>query len=130
MSAEPRWLDKADILALHDYVLERTGGSPGLRDEGLLESALARPLNRWSYEGVSDVRALAATYGVAVAKNHPFIDGNKRAAFLALGLFLDLNGWTLTASDDEATTTMLGVASGEVVEEALTQWIIAHSEQM
>lgn len=78
MSGEPRWLAKADIIALHDYVLARSGGSPGLRDEGLLESALARPLNRCVYEGVQDIRDLAATYGIGLATNHPFIDGNKR----------------------------------------------------
>ena len=82
MSSPPRWLAKTDIVELHDYVLARTGGSAGLRDEGLLESALLRPFNRWSYEGVEDIRDLAATYATALAKNHPFIDGNKRAAFL------------------------------------------------
>jgi death on curing protein len=82
MTVEPRWLAKADVIELHDYVLARTGGSSGLRDEGLLESALARPFNRWNYEGVEDIRDLAANYGIGLAKNHPFIDGNKRAAFL------------------------------------------------
>ncbi len=108
-------------------MVERIGGAPGIRDDGLLESALARPVNRWGYEGVEDVRDLAATYAVGLAKNHPFVDGNKRAAFLALGLFLDLNGWTLTAEDDDATAVFLGVASGEVTEDALAAWVRANS---
>ncbi|WP_332676678.1 type II toxin-antitoxin system death-on-curing family toxin [Brevundimonas sp.] len=123
MTTEPRWLVMADIVTLHDYVLARTGGSSGLRDEGLLESALSRPFNRWSYEGVEDVRDLAATYGVGLAKNHPFIDGNKRAAFLALGVFLELNGWTLTATDDDAIATFYAVAASQLDEDALAAWI-------
>ena len=127
MTDEPRWLAKADIVELHDYVLARTGGSPGLRDEGLLESALARPSNRWSYEGVEDIRELAATYGVGLAKNHPFIDGNKRAAFLCVGLFLELNGWRLTATDDDAVATFYAVASSGVDEDALAAWVNGNS---
>ncbi len=127
MTAEPRWLGLAEIVELHHYVVERTGGAQGIRDDGLLESALARPLNRWGYEGVEDVRDLAATYAVGLAKNHPFVDGNKRAAFLALGLFLDLNGWTLIAEDDDATAVFLGVASSEVTEDALAAWVRANS---
>ncbi|WP_332660418.1 type II toxin-antitoxin system death-on-curing family toxin [Brevundimonas sp.] len=123
MTTEPRWLVMADIVTLHDYVLARTGGSSGLRDEGLLESALSRPFNRWSYEGVEDVRDLAATYCVGLAKNHPFIDGNKRAAFLALGVFLELNGWTLTATDDDAIATFYAVAASQLDEDALAAWI-------
>lgn len=123
MTDEPRWLVMADMVVLHDYVLARTGGSSGLRDEGLLESALSRPFNRWSYEGVEDVRDLAATYGVGLAKNHPFIDGNKRAAFLALGVFLELNGWMLTATDDDAIATFYAVASSQMDEDALAAWV-------
>ena len=127
MTGEPRWLLKADVLEMHDYVLARTGGSSGLRDEGLLESALARPLNRWSYEAVEDTRDLAATYGIGLAKNHPFIDGNKRAAFLGLGLFLELNGWMLTATDDDAIATFYAVASSQMDEDALAVWVRANS---
>ena len=119
MTVEPRWLVKADVIELHDYVLARTGGSSGLRDDGLLESALSRPLNRWSYEGVEDIRDLAATYGIGLAKNHPFIDGNKRAAFLGVGVFLELNGWMLTATDEDAVTTFYAVAASEMDEDAL-----------
>ena len=126
MTDEPRWLAKADV-ELHDYVLARTGGSPGVRDEGLPESALARPSNRWSFEGVEDIRELAATYGVGLAKNHPFIDGNKRAAFLCVGLFLELNGWRLTATDDDAVATFYAVASSGVDEDALAAWVNGNS---
>ena len=123
MTVEPFWLAKEDILELHAYVLERTGGAAGLRDEGLLESALARPLNRFLYEQVDALPELAAAYDVGIAKNHPFVDGNKRAAFLALGLFLDLNGVDLTATDDDAIAIMLKVASSGIEESALAVWI-------
>lgn len=127
MKDAPRWRAKADVIELHDYVLARTGGSSGLRGEGLLESALSRPLNRWSYEGVDDIRELAATYGIGLAKNHPFIDGNKRAAFLGVGLFLELNGWMLTATDDDAIATFYAVASSQIDEDALAAWVRANS---
>ncbi len=120
---EPLWLDRELILLLHDDILAATGGAAGVRDEGLLDSALARPLNRFAYEGLADIVELAATYAVAIASNHPFIDGNKRSAFMALGLFLEENGLTLTATDDDATEAMLGVARGEVTIEALTAWL-------
>lgn len=127
MSEGPRWLDQADILVLHDYVIARTGGASGVRDLGLLASALDRPVNRHGYEGVTDLAVLAAAYAVGVAKNHPFVDGNKRTAFLALGLFLELNGDRLTAPDADATTTMLAVAAGEMDEPTLADWIRANS---
>ena len=123
MTVEPVWLAKEDILELHTYVLARTGGASGLRDEGLLESALARPLNRFLYEQVDELPELAAAHAVGIAKNHPFVDGNKRAAFLALGLFLDLNGVDLTATDDDAIAIMLKVASSGIEETALAVWI-------
>jgi death-on-curing protein len=109
---EPVWLDKALLLALYEDVVAASGGAVGLRDEGLLDSALARPMNRAAYEGVEDVLELAATYAVAISSNHPFIDGNKRMAFVALGQFLLDNGFELTATDEDATTTMLDVARG------------------
>lgn len=127
MKVEPRWLAKADVIELHDYVLARTGGSSGLRDEGLLESALARPLNRWGYEGVEDIRDLAASYGIGLAKNHPFIDGNKRAAFLGVGVFPELNGWMLTATDEDAVTTFYAIAASQMDEDALGIWVHANS---
>ena len=116
------WIDKRVLLVLHDESLAEHGGASGMRDEGLLDSALARPLNLVSYEK-PDVAALAACYAVGLAKNHPFVDGNKRAGFLAMGLFLFLNGRRLTATQAEATVTMLAVASGEIDETAFADWI-------
>ncbi len=121
-----RWIDRRALELLHDDSLAEHGGAAGLRDEGLLESALARPLHLAAY-GDPDVAALAACYGVGLAKNHPFVDGNKRAAFLAIGLFLALNGRRLVATQADATLTMLGVAAGTVDEAALADWIRRHS---
>ena len=121
-----RWIDKRALLLLHDESLAEHGGAAGLRDEGLLESALARPQHRATY-GNPDLAELAAACGVGFGKNHPFIDGNKRVAFLAVGVFLALNGLRLVATQAEATLTMLGVASGEVEEAAFAAWIRAHT---
>lgn len=120
---EPVWLDRALILALHSDILAVTGGAEGVRDEGLLESALARPRHRYDYEGTSDIVELAATYAVAISSNHPFVDGNKRSAFMALGLFLDDNGLMLTASDEDATAAMLAVATGTMGIAELSTWL-------
>jgi death-on-curing protein len=120
-----RWISKQALLLLHDESLAEHGGGTGLRDEGLLDSALARPVNLAAYEA-PDAAALAASYGVGVAKNHPFVDGNKRAALLAAGLFLYLNGFRLQATQADTTLTMLGVAAGEVSEEAFAAWLRSH----
>ena len=127
MTVEPRWVSKAALLALHDRSISLHGGASGLRDDGLLESALARPADRFHYEAVHDICALAATYLVALAGNHPFIDGNKRAAFLAAGLFLRLNGRRLTASQGAAARKVLAVAAGERDINALAEWIRENS---
>jgi death-on-curing protein len=121
-----RWVDRRALLLLHDESLAEHGGSAGLRDEGLLESALARARNLAAYEK-PDLADLAAAYGVGLAKNHPFVDGNKRAAFLAVGLFLALNGHRLDATQADATLTMLGVAAGDIDEPAFAAWIRAHA---
>lgn len=121
-----RWIDRRALELLHDESLAEHGGATGLRDEGLLESALARPLNLAAY-GKPDLHELAASYGVGLAKNHPFVDGNKRAAFLAVGMFLALNGWRLTASQADATLTMLAVAAGQMDEAAFARWLRQHS---
>ncbi len=126
---EPVWIQKAAIVALHDRSLALHGGPSGIRDEGLLDSALQRPLNRFHYEGVDDVTALAATYAVGVASNHPFIDGNKRAAYQAMILFLALNGRPLRADKVDAIQTMLNVAAGKIDIEALSGWIRDNSAQ-
>jgi death on curing protein len=119
------WIDRRLLVILHDESLAAHGGASGLRDEGLLESALARPLNLVAY-GQPDVAELAAAYGVGLAKNHPFVDGNKRAAFLAVGLFLRLNGHRLVASQADATITMLSVAAGDISEAEFAIWLRAH----
>ena len=125
---EPVWLDPEAVVAAHDEVIARTGGASGVRDAGLLESALMRPQNRWAYEGVDRIIDLAATYAVALAKNHPFIDGNKRAAFVGMAIFLMRNGFVLTASNPDATATMIAVASGQMDEDALAAWLRANTE--
>jgi death-on-curing protein len=116
-----RWITRQALELLHNESLSLHGGAAGLRDEGL-ESALARPLNLSAY-GDPDVAALAAAYGVGLAKNHAFVDGNKRAAFLAVGLFLGLNGYRLTTTQVDATLTMLAVAAGETDEDQFAEWI-------
>lgn len=120
-----RFIDRGALLLLHDESLAEHGGASGLRDAGLLDSALARPLNLLAY-GEAGGAALAAAYGVGLAKNHAFIDGNKRAAFLAVGLFLALNGQRLVTTQADATLTMLAVAAGDISEEAFAVRIRAH----
>ena len=121
-----RWISKPALLLLHAESLAEHGGSPGIRDEGLLDSALARPQNLLAY-GEPDAAALAAAYGSGVARNHPFIDGNKRAALLSIGLFLHLNGWRLTASQADTTRTMLALAAGDLPEDTLADWLRRHA---
>lgn len=122
-----RWVDQRSLMLLHDESLAEHGGASGIRDEGLLKSALARPLHLLAYEQ-PDLARLAAAYGVGLAKNHPFIDGNKRAAFLAIGLFLALNGQRLVVSQAEATLTVFAVAASEIAEPAFADWIRAHMQ--
>ncbi len=124
-----RWFSKQTLLLLHGESLAEHGGGIGIRDEGLLDSALARPLNVVAYadtDAPPDISALAASYGVGIAKNHPFVDGNKRAAFLAVGLFLYLNDYRLTASQAESTLTMLAVAAGDLTEDEFAAWLRTH----
>ncbi|HSI60154.1 MAG TPA: type II toxin-antitoxin system death-on-curing family toxin [Ideonella sp.] len=120
-----RWIDRRALELLHDESLAEHGGAPGLRDGGLLESALARPHHLLAY-GEPDLSELAAAYAVGLAKNHGFVDGNKRAAFLSMGLFLALNGQRLVATQLDATATMLAVATGELDEASLAAWIRSH----
>lgn len=121
-----RWLERRALELLHDESIAEHGGAPGLRDEGLFESALARPLNLAAY-GEPDLAELAAAYGVGLAKNHPFVDGNKRVALLAFGLFLGLNGRRLTATQADATLAMLAVAAGSLDEAAFAAWLRVHT---
>lgn len=122
------WIDAAVIRVVHEEQLAEHGGGSGVRDAGLLESALARPLQLAAY-GSPDIAALAAAYGYGLAKNHPFIDGNKRTAFVAVELFLALNGHLLTADDAACVITMLRVAGGEMDEESFAAWIRSHAPQ-
>ena len=125
-----RWVSKQALVLLHGESLATHGGREGMRDEGLLDSALMRPKNILAYadaDNPPDAAALAASYGVGLAKNHPFVDGNKRAAFLAVGLFLYLNGLRLQATQTDATLTMLAVAAGDITEEAFATWLREHA---
>ena len=124
---EPEWLSKALILAIHDEQLAEHGGGTGVRDTGLLESVLARPQNQFAYDASVDLPALAAAYAFGLARNHPFVDGNKRSAFVAAEVFLDLNGMTVTASDEECVLTMLRLAAGEIEESAYAAWLRTNS---
>ena len=116
------WLTVRDVVALHDEQLAIFGGPEGIRDEGLLESAVTRPINRWNY-GTTNLSMLAAAYAYGIAKNHPFIDGNKRAAFAALIVFLRLNGVPFAPDVGAATAAMLALAAGSITESELAQWI-------
>jgi len=122
-----RWIDRQALLLLHDESLAEHGGSSGLRDAGLFDSALGRPLNLVAY-GNPDFADLAAAYGVGLAKNHPFVDGNKRAAFLSVGLFLFMNGYRLKAGQAEATVVMIDVAAGDIDESGFAHWIRNNSQ--
>jgi death on curing protein len=121
-----RWINRNALMRLHDMGIAQFGGAAGIRDEGLLESALSRAENLAFY-GKPDLAELAAAYGYGLIKNHAFIDGNKRVAFLAVGLFLRLNGYKLTAAQPDATTTVLALAGGVLAEADFAAWIRANS---
>jgi death on curing protein len=121
------WLNPQVIDAVHDIQLAVHGGAIGIRDAGLLESALIRPVNLFAYtEPKPDLADCAAAYGYGIARNHPFIDGNKRTAYVALELFLDQNGYELNSSDEQSIMIMLSVAASDMSEAALADWIRAH----
>ncbi|MGA8498374.1 MAG: type II toxin-antitoxin system death-on-curing family toxin [Xanthobacteraceae bacterium] len=127
--SEPRWLDIGLVLDFHAEQLALFGGPDGVRDLGLLESALARPINKYAY-GETDLIVLAAAYGFGIAKNHPFVDGNKRAALASMIVFLGLNHLDLDAPQEEAAAIVFGLAAGEVTEEALARWIAGHAKPL
>ena len=116
------WLDAQVMRAVHEEQLAEHGGGGGVRDEGLFESAMNRPLHL-ATDGQPDAAALAAAYGFGLSRNHPFTDGNKRTAFVAMELFLALNGWTLQAGDAECVLTMLSLAAGDLPEDAFAGWL-------
>jgi death-on-curing protein len=122
MTAAWIWLERQVLLAVHEEQLAEHGGASGLRDEGLFDSALGRPLNLAAY-GEPDAAALAASYGYGLARNHPFVDGNKRTAFVAVELFLWLNGHQLRSDDADCVLTMLALAAGDLSEDAFAQWL-------
>ncbi len=124
--SEPEWLDIDIVLDFHAEQLALFGGADGLRDRGLLESALTRPLNKHGY-GETGIAALAAAYGFGIARNHPFIDGNKRTALASMIVFLGLNGFDLDVPQEAATAMVLSLAAGEVTEELLAQWLADHT---
>jgi death-on-curing protein len=123
---EPLWLLRAWVDALHFQQLNRFGGLFGVRDEGAIESALARPRNQWEYAGERDIAALAAAYGYGLTRSHGYSDGNKRVGFMAMSVFLDLNGWSLEAEEAEVVVVMLGVAAGEMPETEFAAWVRCH----
>lgn len=120
--SEPLWVSRNAVVILHSETVARDGGLVGIRDENLLLSALARPRNAWHY-GVTEIEELAAAYACGIAQNHPFLDGNKRAAFLACLLFLRKNGFRLDAKPAEATELFVNLAAGDLSEEELAAWI-------
>ena len=125
MNKEPEWLDIDIVLDFHAEQLALFGGADGIRDLGLLESALARPVNKLAY-GETAIAALAAAYGFGIARNHPFIDGNKRTALASMIVFLGLNGIDLDVPQEDATAMILSLAAGEITEDLLVNWIADH----
>jgi death on curing protein len=119
---QPIWITYEQAIAIHARQLRRFGGAPGLRDEGMLRSALERPINKWTYEQ-SSLAELAAAYAFGLAKNHAFVDGNKRIAFMAMMVFLAKNGVPFSPDQAQATKIILSLAAGEVSEESLARWI-------
>jgi death on curing protein len=122
VKVDPIWISVDDVLAIHEKLLERHGGSAGVRDSALLESAMGRARNRFAY-GESDIFGLAATYADGVVNNHPFIDGNKRTGFVIAILFLELNGRRFTASEAEAVIMTVGLADKSIAVEQFAQWL-------
>ena len=120
-ATEPRWVSPVHVLRIHADQVQSHGGSLGVRDRGLLDSALERPRNLFRYEPQSDLPALAAAYGFGLSSNHPFLDGNKRVAFQTMYLFLGLNGFRIDAPEEEVVAVVLALASGELDEPALAE---------
>jgi death-on-curing protein len=123
---EPHWLGRLVVAEAHFRQIREHGGAYGLRDENALESALARPRQRWHYQPNSRLSALAAAYAYGLARNHPFVDGNKRVALVVMVAFLERNGVELMATNPEALSVILRLAAGKVTEEELAAWIDAH----
>ncbi len=125
---EPLWIDERDALALHDRLLALNGGASGLRDNGLLKSALARPRQYFAYRPEAGIIELAAIYTVGIVRNHPFIDGNKRTGFIVGILFLELNGYRFTASEEDAANAVLALAASEIDDQHYAAFIRANCQ--
>lgn len=125
--AEPRWVERLVVDAVHLDQIREHGGLAGLRDEHALEAALARPRQKWNYEPDTDLAMLAAAYGFGLSRSHPYRDGNKRVAFVVMVVFLELNGWMFEAEELEVVQAMVALASGSLTENALADWLKQHS---
>ena len=121
--ADPIWLTRKILDAMHFDQIQKFGGQLGVRDEHLIESSLARPRQRLNYQPDSDIAALAASYGYGLAGNHGYVDGNKRIAFMAMYVFLFINGWELLAPEEEVVDIVLELAAGDLTESALAEWV-------
>ena len=124
---ESVWIDKHEALTLHNRLLALDGGAERVRDDGLLESALARPMHLFAYGNDPTIVQMAAAYMTGIVRNHPFVDGNKRTGFVVGVLFLELNGYRFGAMEEEATQVVLNLAAGQLDEAALARWIAANS---
>jgi death-on-curing protein len=124
---EPRWVSKRAVLALHSEEITEHGGAEGIRDENLLDSALAKPLNVFAYADEPDLFSLAASYASGIARNHAFVDGNKRTSLVISTLFLNLNGWDFEARKEDVLSTFLHLADGSLGEAEFTAWFTAHA---
>lgn len=127
--AEPRWVERLVVDAVHLDQLREHGGLAGLRDENALESALGRPRQKWHHEETTDLPTLAAAYGFALCRNHPYRDGNKRVAFVVMVVFLELNGLVLEADESEVVAVMVALADGRLSEHDLANWLRAHTRK-
>jgi len=127
---EPGWIDEQDAFTLHDRLLTLHGGAPGVRDDGLLKSALARPQQHFAYAEDAGIVQLAAIYTTGIVRNHPFVDGNKRTGFVVGILFLELNGFAFTASEEEAAQVVLALASGTMGETGYMAFLTANATPM
>lgn len=127
---EPVWLESRVVLTMHEEQIREHGGSHGVRDSGLMESALARPQQLFHYGDAADVFSLAAAYGFGIAKNHPFVDGNKRTAFQAMYVFLGLNDFEITASEEDTVITILRLAEGNLSEKQLAAWLRQNHQKL
>ena len=125
----PLWIGERDAVAIHDRLLAIHGGAAGLRDHGLLQSALARPRQHYAYAGTSDIVAMAALYTAGIVRNHPFIDGNKRTGFVMGILFLELNGYVFKASEEDATQAVMGLDAGTIDETAYETWLRTNAKR-